>query len=198
MINLSWDGYWRRFVSSKTLKRLTLYCQEIDSNPFCVTFDTPNLVYLEYSDHIAEEYKKLNFDSLVEASIGLQMTSVQYEHATYGDMVGNATDLILGISNVRSLYLFGNTLEVCILILNTLVSQLVLHVGLQMKMIWFLFQVLTFCCEQIPVFKNLNHLTINTHSEVGWESLPALLKNCPNLETLVFQVPIHISFYYIC
>ncbi|XP_010413725.1 PREDICTED: putative F-box/FBD/LRR-repeat protein At3g59240 [Camelina sativa] len=110
MINLSWQGYWRRPFSSKTLKRLTFHCQVIDNNPFTVTFDTPNLVYLEYSDHIADEYKKLNFDSLVEASIGLQMTSVQYAHATNGYMVADATDLIMGISNVRILHLFGNTL----------------------------------------------------------------------------------------
>jgi len=57
---------------------------------------------------------------------------------------------------------------------------------------WFLFQVLTFCCESIPVFNNLIQLTIKTNQSVGWESLPALLKNCPILETLVFEVPTHI------
>lgn len=52
-----------------------------------------------------------------------------------------------------------------------------------------LVQVLTFCCKAIPVFNNLIHLTIETDQDVDWESLPNLLKNCPNLETLVFEVP---------
>lgn len=53
-----------------------------------------------------------------------------------------------------------------------------------------LFQTINFSCEAIPVFNNLTHLTIESNPEVGWDSLPDLLKNCPNLETLVFQVNI--------
>lgn len=51
-----------------------------------------------------------------------------------------------------------------------------------------LFQVLDFCCKPIPVYNNLIHLTIQTDRDVEWESLTALLKNCPNIETLVFEV----------
>lgn len=51
-----------------------------------------------------------------------------------------------------------------------------------------LFQVLAFCCEATPVFNNLIQLTVESDEEVGWDSLPGLLKNCPNLETLVFKV----------
>lgn len=116
MINLCWDNYWNRSVSSKTLKRLTLRCIDWDSNPDSVTFDTPNLVYFEYSDHVSEKYEIVNFDSLVEASIGLRMTCDQQALASYGDLVGNATDPLKKISNVQILYLFANTLEVCILI----------------------------------------------------------------------------------
>ncbi|CAH2063579.1 unnamed protein product [Thlaspi arvense] len=47
--------------------------------------------------------------------------------------------------------------------------------------------VLIFCCRPIPVFNNLIHLTIQTDQEVEWEALPDLLKNCPNLEILVFE-----------
>lgn len=36
------------------------------------------------------------------------------------------------------------------------------------------------------VFKNLIHLTIMTHQNAGWESMPNLLKNCPNLDDLSF------------
>jgi hypothetical protein len=50
------------------------------------------------------------------------------------------------------------------------------------------FQVLTYSCDAIPIFNNLTHLTIESNPEVGWQSLPGLLKNSPNLETLIFQV----------
>lgn len=63
-----------------------------------------------------------------------------------------------------------------------------------MKLIWFLLQVLNFCCKEVPLFKNLTHLTIETDEDVGWESLPNLLENCPNLETIIFKVPSHILF----
>lgn len=57
-------------------------------------------------------------------------------------------------------------------------------------MIWFLFQVLTLCCKAIPTFNKLTHLTIESNTEIGWESLPNLLMNCPNLKTLIFHVQI--------
>ncbi|XP_019093545.1 PREDICTED: LOW QUALITY PROTEIN: putative F-box/FBD/LRR-repeat protein At3g59240 [Camelina sativa] len=159
MINLHWDGYWSRSVSSKTLKRLTVRSVAGDAGPYRISFDTtPNLVYFEYDDYVVEKYETMNFDSLVEARIGLLMTSRQIAHASYGDLVFNATNLFMGISNVQVLHLCSDTLE-----------------------------VLTFCCEPIPVFKNLIQLTVTTHEDLGWESLPALLKNCPKLETLVFE-----------
>lgn len=60
-----------------------------------------------------------------------------------------------------------------------------------------LFQVLAFCCEATPVFNNLIQLTVESDEENGWDSLPGLLKNCPNLETLVFKVyrKSHYSFF---
>ncbi|KAG7561419.1 F-box domain, partial [Arabidopsis thaliana x Arabidopsis arenosa] len=158
MIDLWWDGFWNRSVSSKTLKRLTVGCSDWERSPASVSFDTPNLVYFEYDDLVADKFEIVNFDSLVEASIGLRMRYHQRAYASYGDLVVNATNLFVGISNVQILKLFSSTLE-----------------------------VLTFCCEPIPLFKNLLHLTVETDKDVGWESLPALLKNCPNLETLVFK-----------
>ncbi|KAG7627843.1 FBD domain [Arabidopsis thaliana x Arabidopsis arenosa] len=159
IMNLCWDGYLNRSVSSKTLKRLTFFCEDVhDVNPEIVSFDTPNLLYLVYHDCVADKYKEMNFDSLVYASICLQMTSHQRTHASYEHMVANATDFLMGISNVQILELFANTIE-----------------------------VLTFCCEQIPVFKNLVCLIIKTDQNAGWESLPVLLKNCPDLESLIFD-----------
>ncbi|CAH8266939.1 unnamed protein product, partial [Arabidopsis lyrata] len=48
--------------------------------------------------------------------------------------------------------------------------------------------VLTFCCDPIPVFKNLTQLSIKTGPELGWESLPGLLNKSPLLETLFLKV----------
>lgn len=98
----------------------------------------------------------MNLDSLVKASIDLRMTSDQRAHASHRDMVCNATDLLKGISNVQFLCLFANTLEV--LFEYPCFSIVVCYMAFQMKSIWFLFQVLTFCCKQIPLFKNLIHL----------------------------------------
>ncbi|KAG7566481.1 FBD domain [Arabidopsis suecica] len=169
MVKMMWD-YWEFCsVSSPSLKRVTIDCVNNDENPKSVSFDTPNLVYLQFTDTVAAKYPKVNFDSLVEASIGLQMTSHQVfrgrdlvnRHHGYKRCKGaNVADFLMGICNVKILYLSSEALE-----------------------------VLTFCCkkEEIPVFNKLFHLTIETDQDVDWESLPELLKNCPNLETLVFE-----------
>ncbi|EOA26103.1 hypothetical protein CARUB_v10019525mg, partial [Capsella rubella] len=159
-------------VSSTSLKRLTFrFQQRRDENPKSVSFDTPNLVYFEYSDTIADQYPIVNFNSLTGASLNLRMAHDQINKAKFSDddlikpdegMVGNATDLIIGISNVKTLYLSDNTLE-----------------------------VLSFCCEPMPTFNNLIRLTIKTDRDVGWESLTALLKNSPNLKTLIFDGLLH-------
>ncbi|KAF2588124.1 hypothetical protein F2Q70_00041129 [Brassica cretica] len=47
--------------------------------------------------------------------------------------------------------------------------------------------ILTYRRKQIPVFNNLVHLTIMTFVDISWESLPALVKNCPKLKTPVFE-----------
>ncbi|KAG2331890.1 hypothetical protein Bca52824_003070 [Brassica carinata] len=168
-------------VSVPTLKRLTFCWEARDENPESVSIDTPNLVYLEFTDTISDVYPKLNFDSLVEARICLRMSEDQIgkaqflEEASFSDlqihyaegneeneMVGNAIDFIVGICNVQILYLYADTLE-----------------------------VLTYCCEAVPVFNNLRELTIESNPKIGWDSLPGLLKNAPNLEILVFQGLVH-------
>ncbi|CAA0387375.1 unnamed protein product [Arabidopsis thaliana] len=167
---------WTSFtVSVATLKRLTFCCQKMssfgymhdDENPNNVSFDTPNLVYLEYAQVIANNYPKVNFDLLVEAKIDIWMTvdqirEVRLRKNEVNCMVGNATDFIVGLRNVRVLYLSPDTLE-----------------------------VLTYCCKQIPIFENLSHLTIKSDPNVGWKPLTKLLKNSPKLETLVFQGLLH-------
>lgn len=121
-----WSCVWTSCpVSVATLKRLTFCCENMDmceahsENSNSVSFDTPNLVYLEYAEVIANTYPKVNFDSLVEAKIDIWMTDDQIEEVRSRDneenyMVGNATDFIVGIRNVRVLYLSADTLQVCI------------------------------------------------------------------------------------
>ncbi|KFK35126.1 hypothetical protein AALP_AA5G240200 [Arabis alpina] len=142
-------------VSVTTLKRLTFYWGVRNENLKSVSFDTPNLVYLDYTDTVADKYPKVNFGLLVEAKINLRKTD------------GNATNFIVGLCNVKILNLSSDTLE-----------------------------VLTYCCKAIPLFNNLTHLTIDGNGRIGWKSLPAgLLKNSPNLETLVLLGLLYKSRY---
>ncbi|XP_019101672.1 PREDICTED: F-box/LRR-repeat protein At3g59200-like [Camelina sativa] len=173
LMNIGWEYWMFCTVSLISLKRLTFFREEeyTDENPKSVSFVTPNLVYLEYSDAVADKYPNVNFSSLVEAHIGLRLTDDQSADVNVSEddyfpeddeerqMTANATDFFKGISNVQILYLSAKSIE-----------------------------VLTFCCEPIPVFNNLIQLTIESHSDVGWDSLPGLLKNCANLETLVLKV----------
>ncbi|CAH8384124.1 unnamed protein product [Eruca vesicaria subsp. sativa] len=177
LMNLGWEHWKSCSVLAKSLKRLKFFCEDNDENPKSVSFDTPNLVYLEYSDNIAKKYPKVKFNSLVEAHISLRLTEDQSADAVSDeedeyfyesddgevkDMAGNATNFFKGICNVQILYLSAKTLE-----------------------------VLAFCCEATPVFNNLIQLTVESDEEFGWDSLPGLLKNCPNLETLVFKGLVH-------
>ncbi|ESQ44165.1 hypothetical protein EUTSA_v10006442mg, partial [Eutrema salsugineum] len=174
MMNIGWEDWKFCSVLVKTLKRLTFFSEDTYENPKSVSFDTPNLEYLEYSDSTADKYPKVNFSSLVEAHIGIRLTEDQSGDANFSEdsyfsegdeekeMVGNATEFLMGICNVKILYLSAKALE-----------------------------VLTYCCKAMPVFNNLIQLTIESNSEIGWDSLPGLLKNCPSLETLVLKGLVH-------
>ncbi|CAF2059523.1 unnamed protein product [Brassica napus] len=70
--------------------------------------------------------------------------------------------LFHGIRNVHHLSLLPNTLE-----------------GLSM------------CSELMPVFNNLKSLTIWSDEDRGWQAVPAFLRNCPHLETLVIKGLVH-------
>ncbi|AED94028.2 Protein with RNI-like/FBD-like domain [Arabidopsis thaliana] len=172
LINLMWadsSGYkvCPVTVSIPTLKRLKFcrsedfyegkfheyedYDEENIKKGVSLSFDNPNLVYLEYSDVIVDKYKQVRFDSLVEANLGLRKNQAEPDKI-------NVTKLLMGLHNVKILYLSNDILE-----------------------------VLACCRERIPVFDNLLELTIKTTPYVGWKSLQPLLKSYPSLETLVFE-----------
>ncbi|XP_010502123.1 PREDICTED: putative F-box/LRR-repeat protein At4g00320 [Camelina sativa] len=121
LVNLMWDERvepkpYFATVSIPTLKTLVysrfdetkFFDEGDDFNQFVsLLFDNPNLVYLKYSDTIADRYQQVSFNSLVEAKLKLRRTS--------GDIAKdkiNVTRLLTGICNVKILYLSYATLKV--------------------------------------------------------------------------------------
>ncbi|KAL0714848.1 hypothetical protein Bca4012_021827 [Brassica carinata] len=157
-------------VSSASLKTLIIKSSLVSSGTF--SFDTPSLVYLGYSDFVPEDYPLVNLQNLSEARINISLTDDQVERARfpneyddeYDDAVRlvNMAKLMSGIRNVQTLYFNSTTLE-----------------------------VLSLCCESMPVFNNLKVLAFYS-GESRWEAVPVLLKNCPHLETLCITGLLHL------
>ncbi|EOA18449.1 hypothetical protein CARUB_v10006992mg [Capsella rubella] len=168
LTNLMWDDEALEVepclvtVSIPTLKRL-MFCRyekyDDDNQAVSLSFDNPNVVYMEYSDTIADTYQQMSFGSLVEAKLGLRLTPEQLDNNEC-----NVTNFLNGVRNVK-----------------------ILHVNV--NMLW----VLGSCRDTMPAFNNLLRLTIETKPEVIWKALPALLRSCPNLVTLIFKGLHHIN-----
>ncbi|KAL9309930.1 F-box protein [Arabidopsis thaliana] len=173
MIDMKWHNWEACFVVSASLRRLkivwTNYVEmdEYDRCPQSVLFDTPNVLYLEYTDHIAGQYPLLKFSSLIEAKIRLEMIDEKEEEDEGQEVIvgDNATAFITGITSVRKLYLYANTIQV-------------LH---------------HYFDPPIPEFVYLTHLTIQSDKELGWDAIPELLSKCPHLETLVLEGLFHLA-----
>ncbi|CAF2057949.1 unnamed protein product [Brassica oleracea var. botrytis] len=76
----------------------------------CISFDTPALTYLDYSDYVPKEYPTVNLDSLVEANLNLcadEEAVWQEEHAN----TFNPINLIIGFKNVEILNLTFEAVE---------------------------------------------------------------------------------------
>lgn len=76
-----------------------------------ISFDTPALTYLDYSDYVPKEYPTVNLDSLVEANLNLcadEEAVWQEEHAN----TFNPINLIIGFKNVEILNLTFEAVEV--------------------------------------------------------------------------------------
>ncbi|CAH8259110.1 unnamed protein product [Arabidopsis lyrata] len=162
-------------VSCATLTNQLLLCStgsKTSRNPKSVSFDTPNLLSLAYSDLVAEDYPLVNMKSLFKARIILGVDEDQIarirapsNYLSDDDVVrrfGNVVKLMKGIQNVQQLHLHSDTLE-----------------------------VLSMCCESMPVFNNVKMLGIKSDDDRGWQAVPALLRNCPHLETLTFEGLVH-------
>ncbi|CAA0387330.1 unnamed protein product [Arabidopsis thaliana] len=159
---------WDETVTSASLRKLSIFtigCENF-SNPKSISFDIPSLVYFEYYDMVAEDYPKVNLTSVVEARISLLLDQDQIKRGSAPNndeddvllRLRNGWKLMSGIRNVQKLYISLDTL-----------------------------QVLSLCCKSMPVFNNLKLLSVKTAENEGWEGMPVLLRNCPHLETLVFE-----------
>ncbi|XP_024012973.1 LOW QUALITY PROTEIN: F-box protein At3g59000 [Eutrema salsugineum] len=169
LVDILWQD-WDVNVSSASLKTLTI------KNGGCLdtlSFDTPSLVYFKYSGYVAPDFPVVNMKNLFDAQIIFFLTEEQLERAREPDngdwfdddvVLGysNVWKLFHGIRNVPNLYLSPETLE-----------------------------VLSLCCESMPVFNNLKSLAIMSDKERGWQAMPVLLRNCPHLETLVIEGLVH-------
>ncbi|KAL1189770.1 F-box protein [Cardamine amara subsp. amara] len=153
-------------ISSASLKSLTISkCGSFDT----LSIDTPSLVYFKYYGYVADDYPVVYMKNLLEAQIIFLLTEEDLRQAREPDdhhlinqaiALGhsNMWKLYHGIRNVWDLYLSPDTLE-----------------------------VLSLCCESMPMFKNLKSLAIESDKERGWQAMPVLLRNCPHLETLLIE-----------
>ncbi|XP_010469219.2 PREDICTED: putative F-box protein At3g58820 [Camelina sativa] len=157
-------------VSSASLKTLTIYDGEFFDS---VSFDTPSLTYFNYNGYVAPDYPLVKMKNLCGARIVFSLTEEELQrlrepnddHHWHHDIslgYSNVWKLFHGIQNVQHLDLFPDTLE-----------------------------VLSLCCESMPVFKNLKSLHITSDKERDWQAMPVLLTNCPHLETLVIEGLLH-------
>ncbi|KAF8100127.1 hypothetical protein N665_0230s0013 [Sinapis alba] len=150
-------------ISSWSIKKLSVHYDfesEIESMPG-MSFHTPNLVSLDYSDYALEEYPQVDLESLVEARLNIQYSKLIKRQGLTG--------LINGISNVETLHL------ICLDILESRVC---------------VFQVISRCVKHglfLPVFKNLVSLSFGSNNKRGWKLLPHLIKQAPKLEALIIH-----------
>uniref|UniRef100_A0A1J3EUC0 F-box/LRR-repeat protein n=1 Tax=Noccaea caerulescens TaxID=107243 RepID=A0A1J3EUC0_NOCCA len=178
-------------VFSESVKRLVVLVNLPDSKEEhdCMRFDTPSLLYLDYSTYVFGNHEFNGFDSLVEArlSIRLWVSTTDYDYSDSdsdddddddGDddddvttiphkkpkpvIYGDVTGIVAGISNITTLHLSPDSLE-----------------------------TFHFCCKSMPVFRNLVNLSVESHKEKGWQVMPLLLRRCPNLHTLVIKGLVH-------
>ncbi|CAN7137251.1 F-box/LRR-repeat protein At2g29930-like [Brassica rapa] len=172
---------WLKFSHSITVlnpsvKRLTISypyrCYR--KNPDIQMFQTPSLVYLDYSSSFVEVQYHVGFSLVVEARLDLikERFSTMDDYggddsdsdsdSDGGDVLHDVTNLVEGISNVKTLHLSPNSL-----------------------------QAFHFYCKPTPVFHKLLTLSFESDKEKGWQVVPLLLNNSLNLETLVIKGLVH-------
>ena len=119
------------FVESASLRRLVITVKLSDTEDTSVFLKAPSLVLLDYSGYVTNVYDFVDLDMLVEARLNLMLwdSSVYDEHHDYYDCHNNCyydagrpegisadiTRLVAGISNITTLHLSPESLEVRVL-----------------------------------------------------------------------------------
>ncbi|KAL0725105.1 hypothetical protein Bca4012_039704 [Brassica carinata] len=191
-------GKWCRTVSSTTLQRLTIRREDfdpyeegiIDDDPYefdNVSFETPALTYLDYSDYVPKEYPTVNLDSLVEANLNLcaDVEGVwQKEHAN----TFNPMNLIIGFKNVEILNLTIEAVEMFGVFNETIpmfekVSQLSLSLS-------------NFCWFSVPnlmkKFPNLKTLIIEDSLHYEYHSTDEVICQCVSGYSFLLSCPVEV------
>ncbi|XP_018442766.1 F-box protein At3g59000 [Raphanus sativus] len=158
LVYVDWKGM-DVTVSSASLKTLTIeLCFLLNT----LSFDTPSLLHFDCSGYAAWDYPVVNMGNLVDAQINFSEIHIKSLGEPDNDedalRFSNMWKLFHGMRNVPHLSLLPDTLE-----------------------------VLSMCSESMPVFNNLKSLAIKSNKERGWQAMPALLRNCPHLETFVIK-----------
>ncbi|KAH0850012.1 hypothetical protein HID58_095871 [Brassica napus] len=169
------------FTALEELRMGSMEWRESDVTVSSATLRTMSLHGTGYYDLVAEDYPLVNMKKLCDATINLILTDKQVkrlrepnnefgeeeedEVEDEGNVLvnfGNVVKLMNGIQNVQKLSFTADTLE-----------------------------VLSQCCDTMPVFNNLKFLGITSEEGRGWQAMPALLKNCPRLETIILEGLLH-------
>ncbi|CAA7039657.1 unnamed protein product [Microthlaspi erraticum] len=159
-------------VSSLSLKRLTVTRNEwdvFDDSDFkSISFDIPGLSCLNYSDYVTKEFLNVNFSSFIEAKLYLcPEENYMWEESDRNRF--RPKNLLNGLKDVEILNLYT----------------------IQTAKMFSVFR------DQVPVFQNLSHLTVNL-SNFCWLPLPTLIKKSPNLKSLTINGPLHYKGVYYC
>lgn len=144
-------------VEEVTICMMTKFC---NNDTYDLDFDMPSLKSLHYEDHVPEKYYLKNFSSISKAYIDLVPCKEQ--------ITGNLEMIWHRFQNV------GNFVEACSLVRSLHLSSITVV-------------ALRFLSQPLPIFHNLNNLTLTQICSTGCELLPRLLETAPNLEVLVFK-----------
>ncbi|KAK2984821.1 hypothetical protein RJ640_004646 [Escallonia rubra] len=118
-----------------------------------IELDAPQLDVFMYNDRVAEGYPVLNLNSVSKVHIDIGLSDDQMEEPDFVEYYDNVSELVMACSNADHMYL----------------SKVCMHTVYKSFL-------------QLPLFGKLTNLQLGGLDVMGWELLPNLLINAPNLK----------------